>query len=379
MTELQTLQMLRTDCRKCTSNAASSTSTDLIFRSLWYSPGTNNTWQPIDPLRYTNADTSVFFLTSGPIEYPEACHDAWFNATSFDANPGYEVFFASNYVNALACVDQHEICLDAGAVNCTAPSPALRLNETLHAAYNISEVQKGVMDRISGYLSTAMLAFSVYSRGAAALQASTTVSLTGGVWQQKNLPDNQWTVEVRGWFDTQLAMLQQYFVLYAAPPLVEYYDSYVSPPPTSQSKALCNSQKVPLPRGYSSFQFSGIVIILCTGGLLILAGVLVPIVVPYMEKKWWHRRYTWRAWALDGMLQQARMAQQYRGWGGRWEGQVDSVPLTSDRHALLGEYVVNKRKSQGGEEGAIEPYVDGGDTEYRGLTDDSGEELQVVG
>jgi hypothetical protein len=201
----------------------------------------------------------------------------------------------------------------------------------IKAASNLglSEQQLAVYVRLGVALIYSPMYNAVNGRGAAALRASQLAWNTEGGTVQRDLPPNQWTVEVSGWFATQMASLQRLIVEYATGPTdLEDGGSVVeigSDMPSSQK--LCSAQLAPLTNGYQNFSLLGIVLILTFGCLVIALGLTIDIVVGAIQRRWFRDSPGWLGWVLDEKLQLQRMAYEGAGWG-VWKGQIDAVPVT---------------------------------------------------
>ena len=168
---------------------------------------------------------------------------------------------------------------------------------------------------------------SVDNRGASALRAADTLSST---LAQIGLPDDQWKIEVSGWFATSMAKLQQQVLGYATGPSITRQGLEFVP----GSQEICQRQKIHSAGGYISFSVLGISIIFVIGGLLILTALLLDTVVGCLR-----RRYGWKDhkrlhWAVDQQLQLQRLLYEASGQG-HWRGGADAVPVT-EKGELLG-------------------------------------------
>lgn len=102
----------------------------------------------------------------------------------------------------------------------------------------------------------------------------------------------------------------------------------------------------------------GVLIVILGGLIIILLGALVPTLVPRILRNIDAHSHRWLSWTLDHNLQQMRMAQEGAGWGGTWQNQVGSRPVTQKGH-LLGRYEFAEDEA-GMEVAGIERFVDNG-------------------
>jgi hypothetical protein len=173
--------------------------------------------------------------------------------------------------------------------------------------------------------------FTVYQRGAAALQAQKTSSFAF----QVQIPSNQWQIEVSSWFTTGLARLQQVLVDYAAGPPGPLDDgAYITP----GNETLCASQKVRSISGTTSLSVVGIAAIVVVCVVLIAISLVLDRISHFIQKRWNHGGYRYKHWLLDGKLQLQRLAYQGASMG-TWINLEKDVPITvpGEVFGMLGE------------------------------------------
>ncbi|KAE8445218.1 hypothetical protein EG329_013590 [Mollisiaceae sp. DMI_Dod_QoI] len=146
---------------------------------------------------------------------------------------------------------------------------------------------------------------------------------------QAPIPNNQWTLEERYWFNIVLAVLQMEFVKFAAgtPPqdigggLRVNYTRDTSP----ETEAICVNQKIRSGSEYQNFSVLGLACIFGFSGLIIILSVYIETLVSFFQKKWnkgLDRRIRWMA---DSNFQIQRIMYENSGYG-EWEGHMDVVP-----------------------------------------------------
>jgi len=121
--------------------------------------------------------------------------------------------------------------------------------------------------------------------GPAALTASSYISRQELFWSPVLSPI-QWQIEAANWFATNLAHLQRLFISNYRTPSVQLLRDNWIPFRTDDDivQRFCNSQKV-RNTAYTSFSVLGLAIDFGVGGLLLLASVLVPYVVPKLQAR----------------------------------------------------------------------------------------------
>ena len=298
----------------------------------------------------TDADVTIIFLA--------AKLDPWFKATisqsETDGNGNnFTAYRADRTLDILACTDQYQICNPA-TKHCTSLTGLLPLAQQVKAQLHLNPIQTDTVIDIYRTILGQLTYLSVDNRGASALRASDTLCSTLG---QIGLPDNQWTIEVAGWFAISMAKLQQQVLDYATGPSTSTRQDGLEFVPGS--KAICQRQKIRSAGGYISFSVLGISIILVVGGLVIVTALLLDTVVGFLR-----RRYGWKdhkrlQWAIDQQFQLQRLVYEASGQG-HWRGGADAVPVTEKGELLeLGlETDMNHPKLDGGRGGKAS-YEDG--------------------
>ena len=135
-------------------------------------------------------------------------YDPWFSANgtnnlTFD---DYTFVFEDRFVSVLACAEQYVLC-NPSASKCSLPTGLFSLAEQLtlnRIVLGWNPAQFATADRIVGALGNTGVFNTVANLGPGALWASNL--LAGTI--SPGLPDNQWQIEVLGWFQTSLAKLQ---------------------------------------------------------------------------------------------------------------------------------------------------------------------------
>lgn len=163
-------------------------------------------------------------------------------------------------------------------------------------------------------------------RGVAAIQASETVFEIF----QHSLPDNQWTIEIGGWFNTALAKVQQALVEIAVGPgLQNSSDFTVTAPSKPYDWDLCNAQVVRSSGQYLNFSVLGIALIVVFSAVIIWVSSVIDKATGWVQRLFRKGEDRRMQWLLEDKLQLQRMA--YVGANqGHWEGHAESVPITTE-------------------------------------------------
>ena len=285
----------------------------------------DSTWQPIPALSRDDADTSIFFLSSNGIGYSAPVEDPWFSATTkanYSGLDGNGDLYETDYlVNVLACIDQHQFCVEKTCTPLTSLAAANNASDNLQ----MKTMQRAVMNLMATSTVSESIWWSVQGLRSNALRASDTIL----GFLQGPLPSDQWTIEVSAWMATSLARLQQLTVDYATGTPSDPNKSHIIPPSSKEEKSLCNSQVVRSSTGTTSFSVLGISIILIVGAILLALDVVLSTVVGFLRRVTKFRHYKRLQWILDEKLQLHRLAYEEAGQG-HWTDCDGSVPITKE-------------------------------------------------
>lgn len=298
---------------------------------------------PVDALNVPNADISIHFLASNSVGYVKKVDDLWFSATKPEellAGDGINVirYLPDRAVSVMACIDQYQICnANSSPSACTILGSAYDMNLS-YPLFGLNNNQKATVQRFTNVLQWIQTFIPPYVLGSQALLANDLVIqqvLSSG------LPSNQWQLEVRGWFETSLATLQDYIVQFAVNTgdLGQYgYIMKPDPEGTAEEQALahfCLNQRVRNTGGYRSFSFLGIMIVVCVGSAIILLSWILEPLVAYLRhssgssKCRGTRDYREVARMADRKLQLHRMALVSAGYDRIWEQTMDEIPIAT--------------------------------------------------
>lgn len=165
--------------------------------------------------------------------------------------------------------------------------------------------------------------------GSKSLIAANYISL-GELYWSRSLPSNQWAIEAANWFAIGLAQLQRNFITnYRRPSDPALLATWMPfPKEATAAQAFCGSQKVRSAE-YTTFSVLGLAMNFGLGGLLLLAGHIVPIAAQRWRARWKKGSIGRERWILDGAMQLQRIVLQGEGKGD-WVGETSTVPITRE-------------------------------------------------
>ncbi|KAH7131015.1 hypothetical protein EDB81DRAFT_696176 [Dactylonectria macrodidyma] len=263
-------------------------------------------FMPIPEIARSDAEVTLFFLVQNLLAYTAPVEDLFFaahtNPTTYDlpfSNDTYTLYYNDKLVSVMGCIDQHQICKPGFAgerPNCSALSSLENLYSEV-TKLELNQVQHDTAFVIHVEILGGEMLNSIAGRGAVGLKAQRTVFNNINI----PLPDNQWTLEVGGWFSIALARLQHAIVEYSTGPA--HADSGGYQRDTSSSLAriyanTCNRQKgrqLSSSTGYLTFNVVGLVVIFVVGVVVILLSPLLILIVGLRRSgKWGQRRLEWK-------------------------------------------------------------------------------------
>lgn len=283
-------------------------------------PGTENAWAINTTFaNRTDADISILFLTPNSISYNASVDDPFFltgaNYTIPVNGEEYTLYAPAYYVNAMGCIEQHRFCNPTVTNLCTPYTAYLNFQNIPGplTTLNYNPTQLATAERIASGLEMTLTFNSVNNRRGAALLASQTVS---DLLQTKNLPVDQWRIEVENWFAVSLAKLQQGILEFAGGPLDPEIVPYVQFPADADTARLCYNQLVQLPSGYMNFDFGAILIVTLIGIFVFGVGMVFEWVAEQCIRKWGRGRglTEWREAGPFQLLKRIYAAQDISGW-----------------------------------------------------------------
>lgn len=202
---------------------------------------------PIPDLSVGDADIILLFLSSNGLPFLQRTTDDWYRATIPARqlmlrgwNGTIQSYHQDEPASPMACLEREQLCI--------AVTGQGRVCTPLGAAGNIPEKTEAILqDREQ--LNRVIWFYNVHTSPSQLLADVINSLHTGGllarysmsVNAQGILPDNQWQLEVRHWFATIMAGIQQSFVRTAVGPTPDLIP-FATGPQSEQSKAMCNSQ-----------------------------------------------------------------------------------------------------------------------------------------
>ncbi|CAM1502552.1 Fc.00g045360.m01.CDS01 [Cosmosporella sp. VM-42] len=273
-------------------------------------------FMPIPEITRSDAEVTLFFLVQNLLAYTAPVDDVFFAAhtqpTTYElslSNDTYTLYYNDKLVSVMGCIDQHQICKPGygEGPNCSALSSVENLWSEV-ATLELNQVQHDTAYVIQWEILGGEMLNSIAGRGAVALKAQ------GKVFNNINvpLPDNQWTLEVGGWFSIALARLQHAIVEYSTGPAHTdsgKYQRYTSSFLTRIYANTCNRQKgrqLSSSTSYLTFNGVGLLIISVVGAIVLLISPLLELIVGLRRSGKWSQRHL--EWKLHGEFQ--RVASQ---------------------------------------------------------------------
>jgi hypothetical protein len=164
------------------------------------------------------------------------------------------------------------------------------------------------------------------------------------------LPENQWQIEVIGWFQTNIAMLQAYVINFASNAADLSPFGYVEPPKGRYQQDQCTQQLVQAVGEVQNFSVCGMMIIVCVSAALVLLDCSLEQIVDFVDKFYCRDSIAKRARQANDKLHLLRMALGGNEWElGRW-----GVPVRNDavkfNRPSGSKQLVSYRDSKAGED-----------------------------
>jgi hypothetical protein len=147
------------------------------------------------------------------------------------------------------------------------------------------------------------------------------------------LPDNQWQIEVQGWFDIALAQMQSAVIEFVAKD-IDGFDPYAKLTYGTNAttvQGMCDNQIILATGNYQSFSLMGVEIIVIGGMIILLFSFFLQSLVGCCQGRCCggRRQYKRVLWATDSILQQQRLATELAGLSrDDWEKIDGEVPVT---------------------------------------------------
>ncbi|KAL1838710.1 hypothetical protein VTJ49DRAFT_2275 [Mycothermus thermophilus] len=343
------------------------------FQAVAYSPDVN-LWTPIEDFARDDADITLVLLSANDIRYASPNHDPWFSANgTFNFTftlPGSlggaerTLFSCDHVVSALICADQYRFCNPSTNMQCGEYGGIwefISATRTSQRSLGFSFAQAQTAMRIASALNRIDTNNIVFTLGASnALRAARPLS---GVISP-GLPDNQWQIEVEGWFQTMLARLQAGVVEFSVKEGTSPFETLQREKNRSLAvlpemlKGQCPIQLVRTAGEVQNFSVLGVFLVLAVSVVLIIVNLTLEWIVDFVGSKREGRPMPRAAWArqADSKYHLLRLAltgsRNYDGsarkWMlGRWgvpvpAGEADGCEIETFTHGedRLASYVV---------------------------------------
>lgn len=260
-------------------------------------------------------------MAQNTVSYADPVDDPFFSAhQQFVISASNSTYYHTDEVaSVMACIDQAEI-RNPTTGSSTVPSGFQKMRDLIYSI-GLNQAQIAVAWRFIIPSENALMFNSVnYLVGALKAQDSVFILISSG------LPNNQWQIELQGWFDTALARLQGAIVEYVSKD-IEGFAPYANLSVLPGDEWMCENQKIKAVGNYQSFSLMGIEIVAIVGALIILLSFILESIVGFFQKRWGGQGYKQVAWTTDAVLQQQRLAFE-QGKAEEWERTDATVPVT---------------------------------------------------
>ena len=290
-----------------------------ITAQVAYAPDPENdgwsAFAPIQGLRQTSADTTLFFLSYAG-RYLNPIHDPWFSATT-PIEVDIPVEFArtqyvpDSMITTLGCTEQHQFCTPDG--NCTPFEGLLQISGDTSFSAGLTARQNVTFDRMlrATYLASILKITNSLQATKAPMLANTQVATSDASVTLK-LPDIQWQLELEHWHNVSMAHLQRTLVNWATGQIASDPRSQLVPAKSGPDAWFCRNLIVPS-TVYQSFCVVWLSIILAAGTFVIVVSWTIeeiPSRVQFRSQRMYTLR---RIWDQDHILGLSR-----RRWTRSW-------------------------------------------------------------
>ncbi|KAF2820131.1 hypothetical protein CC86DRAFT_429685 [Ophiobolus disseminans] len=293
----------------------------------------NRGFTPIPTLQRTDADVTLFFLSSNQVASPVPINDPWYSA--HQTIPGYRLnftgwgnlsvgaYFADQPASVLGCAKQYQICYPGTPPRCSRLGGKQELWWLLTSLAQTEQQLNSTKWAIMSALTGNELDAFVQTLGAASL--SSKASLVTGV--QGPLPDHQWQLDIEHWHAATLVAMQGSAVDAAMGPSAESMKKFWPGPENGPERRRCGNQKI-LSDAHSNFSIFGLAFTFVVGGLIIIASFVLESPPGFVRRYYRDKHvYSRLEWCANGTLQLQRLAHEELGLG-HWSACTQDVPIT---------------------------------------------------
>ncbi|KAK4222760.1 hypothetical protein QBC38DRAFT_548978 [Podospora fimiseda] len=323
------------------------------------------TFDPIDDLWQSDGDTTLVFLIQNGVRYLANTTDDWYRITvpqtmKYDEGSAAEplttiikAWKPEEAASPLACLEQSQYCRGSrpddrtcGPLASTydAAQNSASLFEVTEAQANSGNEADPAPETSIGNIYTWLPFITWYAAATPGRFGNTDTSLglstlesrqtiRNGL-QSQALPNDQWKLEVRSWFNSWLAAVQAAWVDAAIG--VEHdteVEDMVYRPRNHFDQETCNNQKI-RSQDHTSFSMFGLCFTFATGTLIfIISYILEPLFSYFSRKKGGASQSKYAEWNSNDVLHLQCLGYHAQGKG-TWTRFDDAVPITKDEESL---------------------------------------------
>jgi len=300
-------------------------------------------FSPIPELYVPNRALSLIFASfSGSYNGPS--DDLWLPAHQnltqtfievANISSQVQMFAPDSSLSVLACVDQQQFCNPAfpGGHVCTellSPDDFLMSGMELLFGISANERQLAVASTIYNAASVSTFYYTVLGLDMPLLADSLAA---GGV--SVPLPNNQWELEVKNWFQIGLNNVQRMVVDFATGPPSQFAQYTLNQVTSPAMQWMCENQIVQR-EDFTSFSTLALALIFGIGGTVIAVSLFLENLVGWMRVRFNGDMWRQEKWWMDGTLQLQRAAFENSGLGGVWRVGMKDIPVSGKGKVFLG-------------------------------------------
>jgi hypothetical protein len=141
------------------------------------------------------------------------------------------------------------------------------------------------------------------------------------------LPDNQWELEVKNWFQVGLNNVQRMVVNLATGPPGQFAQYTLNQARSPALQWMCESQ-ITQREDFISFSTLAIALIFGVGGTVILFSLFLENLAGWARIRFNGDLWRQEKWWMDGTLQLQRAAFENSGLGGVWRVGMEDIPIS---------------------------------------------------
>ncbi len=233
---------------------------------------------------------------------------------------GGDTYATVRSVYIAACSQETQVCNPSKGF-CTSWTPAERLMRAA-SDLGLNHMQAATAARLATYLITANMGAIVNGNQDVLLASS---YLTGPTASQA-LPNGQWRIEVEGWFQAVLSLIQFQTNSYSDLPTDALQNQAlgIQKPDSKYLKRQCAQQRITAPPNYQNYNVFALVLVFAFGLLVPSTALLLRFCQRRLRDP---SKCAYLSYHAEGVLQLHRMAIEAAGHSG-WMDGMDGVPHT---------------------------------------------------